>query len=55
MQASQVTLVVKNRPVNAGDTRDMGSIPELGRSPEGRHVSPLQSGLYHPYTIIIFF
>ena len=28
-----VALVVKNLPVNAGDTRDMGSIPGSGRSP----------------------
>ena len=27
--------VVKNLPVNAGDTEDMGSIPGLGRSPGG--------------------
>ena len=27
--ASQVALVVKNPPANAGDIRDMGSIPEL--------------------------
>ena len=26
--------MVKNLPVNAGDTGDMGSIPESGRSPE---------------------
>ena len=25
--------VVKNLPANAGDTRDVGSIPGLGRSP----------------------
>ena len=25
--------VVKNLPVNTGDTRDVGSIPESGRSP----------------------
>ena len=31
--ASQVVLVVKNPPANAGDTRDTGSIPWLGRSP----------------------
>ena len=31
--ASQVALVVKNLPVNAGDIRDTGSIPGLGRSP----------------------
>ena len=27
--------VVKNLPANAGDTRDMGSIPGSGRSPRG--------------------
>ena len=27
--ASQEVLVVKNPPANAGDTRDMGLIPEL--------------------------
>ena len=25
--------MVKNLPANAGDIRDMGSVPELGRSP----------------------
>ena len=30
--ASQVALVVKNLPVNAGDVRDMSLIPGLGRS-----------------------
>ena len=28
--------MVKNLPSNAGDTRDAGSIPELGSSPERR-------------------
>ena len=32
---SQVALVVKNPPVNAGDLRDTGLIPRLGRSPGG--------------------
>ena len=31
---SQVALVVKSLPANAGDIRDAGSIPGLGRSPE---------------------
>ena len=31
--ASQVTLVVKNPPANAGDIRGAGSFPVLGRSP----------------------
>ena len=32
LQTSQVVLVVKNPPANAGDARDAGSIPGLGRS-----------------------
>ena len=34
--------MVENLPVNAGDIRDMGSIPGLGRSPGGGHGNPLQ-------------
>ena len=33
--ASQVALVVKNPPASAGDARDTGLIPVLGRSPGG--------------------
>ena len=40
--ASQVVLVVKNLPANAGDTRDVGSIPGSRRSPGGGHGNPLQ-------------
>ena len=40
--ASQVVLVVKNLPVNAGDIRDVGSIPGSGRSPGGGHRNPLK-------------
>ena len=36
---SQVALVVKNPSANAGDIRDAGSIPELGRSSGGGHVN----------------
>ena len=39
---SQVALVVKNLPANAGDIRDVGSIPGLGRSPGGGHSNPLR-------------
>ena len=39
---SQVVLVVKNPPANAGDIRDLGSIPVSGRSPGGAHSNPLQ-------------
>ena len=44
MLAFQVALVVKNLPANAGDVqfRSLGSIPGLGRSPEGGHGNPLQ-------------
>ena len=34
--------MVKNLPVNAGDERDMGSIPGLGRSPGEGNGNPLQ-------------
>ena len=34
--------MVKNLPANAGDTRDTGSIPGLGRSPGGGNDNPLQ-------------
>ena len=37
-----LVLVVKNLPDNAGDIRDVGSIPGLGRSLGGRHGNPLQ-------------
>ena len=37
-----VVLVVKNLPANAGDTRDVGLILGLGRSPGGGHDYPLQ-------------
>ena len=32
----------KNPPADAGDRRDMGSIPGSGRSPGGGHRNPLQ-------------
>ena len=31
-KASQLVQLVKNLPANAGDARDVGSIPGLGRS-----------------------
>ena len=39
---SQVMLVVKNLPSNAGDVRDMGSVLGLGRCPGREHGNPLQ-------------
>ena len=36
-----MALVVKSLPANAGDVRDVGSIPGLGRSPGGGHGNPL--------------
>ena len=38
---SQVALVVKNLPANAGDVREAGSIPGWGRSPGGGNGNPL--------------
>ena len=37
-----MVLVVKNLPASAGDIREVGSIPGLGRSPGGGHGNPLQ-------------
>ena len=34
--------MVKNSPGNAGDVRDVGLIPGLGRSAGGGHGNPLQ-------------
>ena len=42
---SQVALVVKNLTANAGDGRDVGSVPGSGRSPGGGQGNPLQ----YPY------
>ena len=45
LRASQVAPVVKNPPANAGDVRDMGSIPGSGRSPGEGHGNLLHSCL----------
>ena len=37
-----MALVVKNLLANAGDIRELDSIPGLGRSPGGGHGNPLQ-------------
>ena len=37
-----VALVVKNQPVSAGDTGDVGSIPGSRRSPGEGNSNPLQ-------------
>ena len=42
IRVSRRELVVKNLPASAGDIRDAGLIPELGRSPGGGHGNPLQ-------------
>ena len=41
-EASQVVLVVKNLPANAGDIRDWCSIPVSGRSPGEGNGNSLQ-------------
>ena len=42
MELSQVALVLKNLPANAGDVRDTGLIPGWGRSPGEGNGNPLQ-------------
>ena len=42
LRASQVALVVKNPPANAGDVRDVGSTPGLGRFPREGNGTSLQ-------------
>ena len=37
-----MVLVVKNPPTNAGNIRDKGSVPGLGKSSGGGHGNPLQ-------------
>ena len=50
-EPSQVAPVVKSPTANAGDTRDAGSIPAVGRSPGGGLGNPLQcSCLENPWT-----
>ena len=45
-----MVLVLNNLPANAGNTRDAGSIPGLGRTPGGGHGNPLQcSCLENPH------
>ena len=40
--ASQVVLVVKNLPANAGGVREAGSVPGLGKCPGEGNGNPLQ-------------
>ena len=37
-----MALVVKNPPANAGDVKEVGSIPGLGRTPGGGRGNPLR-------------
>ena len=41
-RVSQVALVVKNPPANAGEVRDTGSIPGLRKYPRGGNGNPFQ-------------
>ena len=43
--SSQVELVAKNSPINAGDIRAWRLMPGLGRFPRGGYSNPLQSSL----------
>ena len=40
--ASQVMLVIKSPPANAGDLKNVGSVPGWGRSHRAGHGSPFQ-------------
>ena len=40
--ASHVSLVVKNLPASAGDMKEVGLIPGLGKTPGGKHGNPPQ-------------
>ena len=40
--ASQVALVLKNPPTNAGDVREASLVSGSGRTPRGWHDNPLQ-------------
>ena len=42
LSATQMVLVVKNLPANAGDVEDPGSIPGSGRFPGEGNGNPLQ-------------
>ena len=42
LEAAQVALVIKNPPANAGDRRNVGCIPGLGRYPGWEHGNSLQ-------------
>ena len=49
-RASQVVLVAKNVTAKAGDLREVGLTPGLGRSPGGGHGNPgHHSGLENPH------
>ena len=43
--------MVKNPPANAGDARDVGSIPGWGRSPGEGHGNPLQYSCLVGYSV----
>ena len=48
VSTAQHSIVVKNPPANAGDLRDVGSIPGLGRSPGVGQPTPVfMPGEYH--------
>ena len=49
---SQVALLVKNPPVNAGDIRDTDSIPRLGRSSGTGHSNTLHGEINGQTTLV---
>ena len=54
---SQVALVVKNPPANAGDRRDVGSVPGSRRSPEEEmtpHSSTFSWSIHGQRSLVIY-
>ena len=53
MTDSEVALAAKNRPANAGEVRDTGSVPGSGRSPRGgQHTPVFMRGKSHVQRIL---
>ena len=52
LDVARVAVVVKNPPAKAGDTREAGSVPGLGRSPGGGKGNPFLPGKSHRQSLV---
>ena len=50
-----MVLEVRNPTANAGDVKDMGSVPGWGRSPGGGHHNPLQYSFFFTFLLELSF